>query len=77
MPDILIRGLEPETVRRLKARAKQHGRSLQSEAKLLVERAAGSSDQQQVVEMLDRWQKRFAGRNFSSSVPLIRKDRSR
>ena len=33
MPDILVRGLTPEMLKRLKARAKRHGRSLQSEAK--------------------------------------------
>ena len=42
MPDILIRGSEPETIRQLKLRAKRHGRSLQSEVKLLVEEATGA-----------------------------------
>ena len=76
MPDILIRGLQPETVKRLKARAKRHRRSLQSEVKLLVEQAAGLRSQD-VEAMLDRWRHRFAGRKFSSSVRLIREDRRR
>jgi plasmid stability protein len=76
MPDILIRGLEPETIRRLKARAKRHGRSLQGEAKLLVEQATGAGGQH-VAAMLERWQERFAGRRFSSSARLIREDRKR
>lgn len=76
MPDILIRGLDAETIKRLKARAKEHGRSLQSEVKLAVERAAGSS-RADVAAMLDRWQTKFAGRRFSSSVDLIREDRER
>ena len=76
MPDILIRGLEPETIRQLKARAKRHGKSLQSEVKLLVELATGAGTQH-VVAMFDRWQQRFAGRKFSSSVRLIREDRDR
>jgi plasmid stability protein len=42
MPDILIRNLDEQVVKRLKQRAKQNHRSLQSEAKLLLERAAGS-----------------------------------
>jgi len=41
MPDVLIRGLDAKVLKRLKARAKQNGRSLQSEARLLLERAAG------------------------------------
>ena len=65
MPDILIRGLEAETIRSLKARAKRHGRSLQSEVKLMVERAAGG---RQTAAILDRWQKQFAGRRFTSSA---------
>jgi antitoxin FitA len=76
MPDVLIRGLEPETVRRLKARAKRHGRSLQGEVKLLIEQAAGDRSAQ-VAAILDRCRQRFAGRRFSSSVRLIREDRKR
>ena len=76
MPDLLIRGLNPDTIRQLKARAKRHGRSLQYEARLLVEQAAGGGAQH-IAAMFDRWQRRFAGRKFSSSVRLIREDRNR
>ena len=76
MPDILIRNLDAKTVRRLKARAKQHRRSLQNEAKLLLEQAAGTG-KEDVAAMLDRWKKRFAGRRFSDSAKLIREDRDR
>ena len=41
MPDVLIRGLHEQTIKRLKERAKRHGRSLQSEAKMVLENAAG------------------------------------
>ncbi len=74
MPDILIRGLKPETIRQLKIRAKRHGRSLQREVKLLVEQAAGAGSQH-IAAMFDRWQRRLAGRRFSSSVRLIREGR--
>jgi plasmid stability protein len=76
MSDILVRGLEPETIERLKARAKRHGRSLQSELKSLVERAAGVGGDE-LAAVLDRWHERFAGRKFTSSVRLIRGDRGR
>jgi antitoxin FitA len=76
MPDILIRGLRPETVRQLKDRAKRHGRSLQSEVKLLVEKSVGDGGNQ-IAAILDRWEKRFAGRKFTSSARLIREDRDR
>ena len=76
MPDILIRGLSPETIERLKEHAKLHGRSLQSQAKLALEQAA-RVEGEGVAEILSKWQGRFAGRTLSRSVDLIREDRSR
>jgi plasmid stability protein len=76
MADILIRGLEPETIRQLKARAKRHGRSLQSEVKLLLEQTSDTGGRH-IAAMFDRWQQRFAGRKFSSSARLVREDRKR
>ncbi|UCG39010.1 MAG: Arc family DNA-binding protein [bacterium] len=40
MPDILVRDLAPETVKQLKARAHRNGRSMQSELKNILEKAA-------------------------------------
>ena len=76
MTDILIRGLGAETLKRLKSRARRHGRSLQGEAKRLLQQAAGASGEE-IAAMLDGWKGRFAGRKFSSSVDLIREDRER
>ena len=76
MPDILVRGLKAEAVKRLKFRAKRHGRSLQGEAKLLLERAAGA-DAAEVAAMLGRWKKKLAGRGLARSVDLIQQDRDR
>jgi plasmid stability protein len=76
MADILVRGLDAETVRRLKVRAKRNGRSLQGEAKLLLEQGAGLTADE-IAEMLAGWQERFAGREFTDSAELIREDRER
>jgi len=76
MPDILVRGLDTEKVQRLKARAKRHGRSLQSEAKLLLEQAADVGTEK-LDDILNRWKKHFTSRKFSSSARLIREDRRR
>ena len=76
MPDILARGLDDETVKRLKARAKRNGRSLQGEAKRVLEQAAGMNAEE-VAAMLDGWKKRFAGRRFADSADLMREDRER
>ncbi|MFW6159304.1 MAG: FitA-like ribbon-helix-helix domain-containing protein [Planctomycetota bacterium] len=76
MSDILVRGVDDEAMKRLRARAKRHGRSLQSEARLVLERAAGA-DPEEITAMLDGWKQRFAGRKFSRSAKLIREDRKR
>ncbi|MBI2195044.1 MAG: hypothetical protein HYU36_23935 [Planctomycetes bacterium] len=59
---------------RLKRRAKRHGRSLQSEAKLLLEQAAGVEEAE---SLLDAWEQRLSNRQFESSADLIREDRER
>jgi plasmid stability protein len=74
MPDILIRGLSAQTLRRLKARAKRNGRSLQSETRRIIESEAASEN---VAALLEDWKRRFKGRKFSDSVELIREDRER
>ena len=74
MPDLLVRNLDPVVLDRLKGRAKRHGRSLQAEAKLLLEQASGGDN---VQALLDSWDERFAGRQFASSVDLLREDRDR
>jgi plasmid stability protein len=75
MGDILIRGLDERTVRRLKAQAKRNGRSLQSEVRLLLKQAAGAS----VAEALQgarHWREKL-GRAFDDSAALVREDRER
>ena len=77
MSDILIRGLDAQTLKRLKARARRNGRSLQNEAKLVLEQPAAGGGAEEIAAMLDRWKKRFAGRRFRGSENLIREDRDR
>lgn len=75
MAQILVRNLDTKTVEGLKARAKRHGRSLQSEAKMLLENASG---QTMANALEDAREVRGAlGRKFKSSVELIREDRQR
>ncbi len=76
MPDILIRGLSVQTINRLKARAERNNRSLQSETKMLLERAA-RYDADQIADLFRKWDERFAGRRLSSSTRMVREDRDR
>jgi plasmid stability protein len=77
MPDILIRGLSLKTIRRLKARAAASGRSLQKEAKAILERSATEKTLDELREEAKEISKKFEGRHFTDSVELIREDRNR
>lgn len=76
MAHILIRDLDDETVRRLKDRARRHGRSLQGEAKLILTQAAGISFDD-AKKLARRWHEKLAGRQFPDSTQSIREDRQR
>lgn len=79
MTQILVRKLDKEVVERLKKRAKADGRSLQSEAKLILERAAHEPKVDMVAAraLMENIRKKFKGRRFPDSVELIREDRGR
>jgi plasmid stability protein len=76
MSQILIRGLDEKMIAKLKARAKRNGRSLEGEARNILESAAGASVAQSR-EIFRKWQQAFAGRRFTDSTELIREDRRR
>ncbi|RIK86176.1 MAG: hypothetical protein DCC67_03115 [Planctomycetota bacterium] len=75
MADLLIRGLDDEVVQRLKKRAKLAGRSLQSETKSILERAAGRSLDESL-KVAARWRRKLGPRT-TDSVELLREDRQR
>lgn len=76
MAQLLVRNLDDRTLERLKSQARRQGRSLQGEAKALLEAGAAYSPEE-FRAATARWQKHFQGRRFSSSAALIRKDRLR
>ncbi len=76
MPDILVRDIDPEKLERLKARAKKNGRSLQSEAKMLIEKAAEERTIEDILESARQLRKKV-GTPASDSVIMIREDRER
>jgi plasmid stability protein len=75
MPEILVRGLDRQTVERLKERARISGRSLQQEVKDILERAASTLTMEEARRLSETWHRRLAGRSFSDSTALIREDR--
>ncbi len=76
MAEILVRDVNASTLERLKARAKRHGRSLQSEVKVILLEATDLS-LREARHVATRWQKYLAGKMFSDSTELIREDRKR
>lgn len=77
MADILVRGLAPDVVERLKLHAKRNGRSLQTEVKDVLERAARTPDRVEIQAAIKRVRRMFRGRRFRNSAVLIREDRDR
>ncbi|MFQ5430921.1 MAG: Arc family DNA-binding protein [Nitrospinota bacterium] len=79
MAQILVRNLNKNIVERLKRRAKQDGRSLQSEVKTILEQAANEPklDMESARKLCEQIQRKFKGRKFPDTVKLIREDRDR
>ena len=77
MAQVLVRQLDDKVVERLKRRAKEHGRSLQSEVKTILEEAA--PDYEAAWKRIERFRNRLkrSGRWFSDSTVLVRQDRNR
>ena len=77
MAQVLVRQLNEKVVDRLKKRAKEHGRSLQSEVKTILEDAV--PDYERAWKRIDSLRLRLkrSGRKFSNSADLIREGRDR
>ena len=75
MAQLLVRGLPAKTLRRLKERAARNRRSLESEAREVLNCSASmlSSGEARIVS--EEWHKRFAGREFGDSAEIIRRER--
>jgi len=79
MAEILVRNLDDAVVKQLKHRAARSGRSLQSEAKTILEQAANApvADAASAKKLALAVRRRFKGRAFPDSAKLIREDRDR
>ena len=77
MAQILVRNLSKKVVERLKERAKEEGRSLQSEVKLILEQAAFEPrvDMETARKICEKFRQKFKGSKFPDTVELIREDR--
>jgi len=76
MAQVLVRDLKADVVARLKARAKQRGRSLQTELKDILDQASRQSALD-ARALAARIRRQLAGRKHSDSVELLAEDRAR
>ena len=79
MAALLIPEINPDILGRLEDRAKKHGRSLESEARAILESAVGSTkaSQAETRQAFRELRKRLAGKIQGDSADLIREDRER
>ena len=76
MGQLLVRGLQPETLEELKRHAKANHRSLEAEARLILEDASCRlSERQAAMQFASEMRRRLQGRYFQDSTQLIREDR--
>jgi len=77
MPSVLVRNLDPKTIDRLKVHAAEHGRSVQAEAKAIIEKSVNAYTMAEFRRVAGRMRKKLRGRKHSDSTELIREDRRR
>jgi plasmid stability protein len=74
MANFLIRDVEDEVMKALKASAKRQGRSLQAEIHEILQRA-GTRNHAETRRLSAHWLKRLRGTQNSDSTKLVREDR--
>jgi plasmid stability protein len=75
MANLLLRDLDADTLRQLKAAAKAHGRSLQAEIHEVL-RNASTRNLAETRRLSTQWLRRLRGTAHTDSTALIREDRN-
>lgn len=75
MPQILIRELDADIVERLRERARQNGRSLEAEVRVLLREVAGRKTRKETAAAAARLRAELSARAPVDSVGIIREDR--
>ena len=76
MAQILVRRLPDGVVERLKTRAKRNARSLEAEARDILQQAA-TKEKAEFLRVADAMRARLAGRPHTETLALLREDRDR
>ena len=70
MPQLLVRDLSPEVIEQLKKRARRNGRSMQSEVKTIIEKAA-QAESMDAANLAASVRRMLSGRDHSDSSKLV------
>ena len=76
MPNVLVRDVEADVLEKLKKRAAENGRSLQSEVHFIINYFV-ESEPLTDVEVAKKIRNSLRGKNHSDSAELLREDRMR
>ena len=76
MAQVLIRGLEPETISKLKSIAQTNNRSLEAELRTMCERAV-EPKMTSTRESFEKIRELLKDRKFPDTTEMIREDRNR
>jgi plasmid stability protein len=76
MANVLVRDLDDDVLRQLKAAAKAHGRSLQAEIHEVLQRAT-TRNLAETRRLSAQWLKRLRKSSKSDSAEMVREDRDR
>jgi plasmid stability protein len=74
MPNVLVRDLDVDVLKQLKAAAKANGRSLQAEIHDVLRRA-NTRNLAETRRLSAKWLRRLSGAKHSDSAALIREER--
>lgn len=77
MPNVLVRDVETSVLEKLKIRAAQRGRSLQSEVQIILKEAAARETPLSELETARKIRNALKVKKQSDSAELLREDRER
>lgn len=75
MGEVLIRDVAPDVIARLKERAREHGRSLEAELRVILQDAAMPQAISDPLAEARRIREMFRGRTFPESADTVREHR--
>ena len=77
MPSLMIPDVDSDWLKRLEVRAQANGRSIEEEARTIIEERVLNDNMEKLRRASDESLARFRGRVFSDSTADIREDRER